>query len=364
MTPLILVKHYLSVPINFFNARIPSMIMQAQIGKVIPENPFFLAPMEAVNCASFRVLCRRRGASAVYTDMIDADIFMEDAMKSGKESAVKRFVNPQSEEAPLAVQLGGAKIDNLCSAAEILQNHAAFIDYNAGCPLSYMLGKKGGVYLSKHPDQLYKIIKAMRLAITIPFTVKIRAGWDDATKNAPEVAKQLELLGVDAIAIHPRTRKQLYSERADWPLARKVKESVKVPVILSGDVTNTYMAHMAFLHTKCDFMMCARGAKNNPSLFSHLDRYWKGKREQPQKPLTLYDKKEGEPQKDFEEFLRLYSQRESRNSLTEIRDHALWTSRECANSDSVKQQLMSARDADEILSIIKRISFNRRMYSS
>lgn len=328
----------------------------ARIKNIMPDNPFFLAPMEAVNCASFRVLCKRRGASIVYTDMIDADIFIERVAQDGEEEAIRQLINPQNDERPLAVQLGGGKLETLQTAVRIIEPHADLIDFNVGCPLSYMLGKKGGVYFQKHPDQLQKIIKGLREAITIPFTVKIRAGWDDESINAVEIATMLEEEGVDAVAVHPRTRKQRYRERADWPLVRAVKEAINIPVILSGDVTNAYMAHMAFAHTKCDFIMCARGAKANPSLFKELSDYWKT-RQQPERPETTYVKTANQARSDMQEFIELYKERENRYRLSEIKDHALWTATQCNKNSRISQEILSAHDEQALFRIFDALTF-------
>ena len=326
------------------------------------ENPFFLAPMEAVNCTSFRLLCKKRGAGLVFTDMIDADIFIDSVNEIGTEEAIKKYVNPLEQERPLCIQIGGGKIETLVKTANILSSYCDMIDYNVGCPLGYMLGKKGGVYLMKHPNILEKIVKELRENISLPFSVKIRSGWDEKSINAIEVSKMLERLGVDAITIHGRTRKQLYKRRADWQLVRKIKEDAKIPIILSGDVTNSYMAHMAFMHTKCDFIMVARGAMNNPSIFKSLNQYYKEYKEkgiEPAKPFTTYEKRKEDVVKDFEEFLELYNKIEQRYKFSELQDHAIWSVREAKNNTELKQEIINSKTEQELKEIVMRSVYSK-----
>ncbi len=326
-----------------------------KIGNLEIENPFILAPMEAVNCASFRLLCKRRGAGLVFTDMIDADIFMKSVIENGEKSTLLKYVNPQQDERPLCIQIGGGKIETLVETCKIISKHCDMIDFNIGCPLGYMLGKKGGVYLMKHPNMLEKIVRELRSNISLPFSVKMRSGWDEGNVNALEIALMLEKLGVDAITIHGRTRKQMYRERADWVLARKIKDSVSIPVILSGDVTNTYMANRAFQHTKCDFLMIARGAMNNPSIFTYLnDDFQKVELE---KPENTYMKVKKDVCRDFEEFLKLYREREVRYKFGELQDHALWSVRESKNVSLLKQEILKAKKEEELIRIVNKSLF-------
>jgi tRNA-dihydrouridine synthase B len=335
--------------------QLPSSILER-----LQKNPFILAPMEAVNCASFRVLCKRRGAEFVFTDMIDADDFVAKANEVGLDEAVKILINPQDEEADsLVIQLGGANLENILFTIRAVAKYAVWIDYNLGCPLTSMLGKKGGVYLMKHPNQLYpKVSAIVGLCDELgkPFSVKLRAGWDEDSLNAVEIAKELEKLGVALVTIHPRTRKQLYKDRANWQLARDVKSALSIPVILSGDVTNAYMAHMAFAHVKCDAIMCARGAKHNPSLFRELKSYY-ATRIQPVKPLELYVKSTHQAQNDFYEWLSLYKSIENRYRLSEIIDHARWTIRGAKNAAALTEELGTVTTEDKIKICVSHLIF-------
>lgn len=329
------------------------------IGSVQPINPFFLAPMEAVNCTSFRILCKRRGASILYTDMIDADVFATYAKEHSVDEAILKFLNPNDEDQPLVIQLGGPNVENLLFTIQHTAKYATWFDYNVGCPLGSMLGKKGGCYLMKHPDQLYK---KMQFLIdeckkhNLPFTVKLRSGWDEKAINAIEIAVTLEKMGVAAIGFHPRTRKQRAQGKADWQLARQLNEAISIPMILSGDVFTAYDAHLAFLHTKCDYIMCARGAKNNPSLFTQLTQYWKTKT-QPIKPIEQYVKTATSVIEDFAEFSELYTTIEQRNNIGELIDHASWYIRGCKNNTELTPFLRIARNLDEITEIVSRVRF-------
>ncbi len=327
-----------------------------KIGDFQPKGKFFLAPMEAVNCASFRLLCKDRGAAVIYTDMIDADKFAEFAKEKSVNEAVKKYVNPQNDEQPLVIQLGSPKAKNILFCVEALKDYCVYFDLNIGCPLGYMLGKKGGCYLMKHTDQLYKLLRTLRENIKKPLTIKIRSGWDENSLNALEIAKEAEKIGIDAITIHGRTKEQGYKDKSDWSVVRKIKQEVKIPVILSGDVFNSFSADKAFNVTKCDYIMLARAAQANPSVFTQLNKWYKDKIITSDK-TTIYNKREVNPTKDFMDFLDYYKKKEGRYSFSELKDHALWTAKECRNNREVTQKIINAKDEQELLTIIRSLYY-------
>ena len=326
-----------------------------KIGKLRLENPFFLAPMDGVNSASFRLLCRKRGASLIYTGLIHADGIVELNKQLGEEEAIKKLINPVKEEKPLAIQLVGKNIDNLKESVNIIEKYADLIDFNAGCPSTNVLANKEGAFFSKHPEQMYKVLSKLREEVKLPFTVKIRSGWDSNSINAVEVAKEIENIGLDGLAIHPRTRKQMYSDKADWKLVKEIKEKVNIPVILSGDVFNVPLTKKAFEVTNTDFIMLGRAARVNPSLFTQVNDFWS--KDEMKIPGKTYGKEYVDPVKDYLEYLEYYKTLENRYSVSELRDHSLWTAVECKNVKEIKRNLMQCQTEEEIVKIIKEMEF-------
>lgn len=323
------------------------------IGKFVPENPFFLAPMQAVNCAAFRVLCKELGAGLVYTDMIDADIFFDYAKETCIKDAITKFINPQPDEQPLAIQLGGAKAESLIFTIKAIESYCALIDFNIGCPLGYMLGKKGGAYFSKHPEQLYKLFTSLRLATKKPLTVKMRSGWDNSLINAVDIAIELEKLGVDGITIHPRTRVQEAKGKADWNIAKKLANVLLIPLILSGDVTNVQNAKLAFEKTNCDYIMLARAAQKNPIIFSDL----KNINTAPIQSNSRYNKDAKKILPAYRRFIALYHERENHYSFRQLQDHTLWFAKECKNNKQVIQEILQATTEEQLDNIMSKLVF-------
>ena len=309
--------------------------------KLFSFNKTILAPMEAVNCASFRVLCKEYGAGLIYTDMIDTKQFLDKLQETKDEQeTIRQIINPQKDEQPLTVQLGSGEPDDVALVTQIVDKYAHQIDLNVGCPLGYMLGRKGGAYMMKHPDKLTKIFSAIVDNATKPVSAKIRSGWSDTEKNAPEIAKQLEHLGASAIAIHARTRKQRYMARADWDMIKRVKESVSVPVIGNGDVLTGARAVTIIGQTKCDAVMIGRGAQGNPHIFTQANNALAGERYE---ETTWREKCTS-----FNKFLQLYEEREHRNKLSELQDHAGWWVNGEKNADTLRAKIRKTKSKEEL----------------
>ena len=309
--------------------------------KLFSNNKTVLAPMEAVNCASFRVLCKRYGAGLIYTDMVDTQQFLSKLKETGsEEETVKHVINPQRDEAPLTIQLGSGEPEDTAQVTQIISKYAAHIDLNVGCPLGHMLGRKGGSYMMKHPDKLRKVFGAIIDNTRVPVTAKIRSGWSDEEQNAPEIAQQLEELGASAIAIHARTRKQRYMARADWEMIKKVKERVSVPVIGNGDVLSGARAVTMLGQTKCDAVMLGRGAQGNPHIFTQTNAAIRGERYEE----TTW----AERCKSFNEFLRLYKEREQRDKLSELQDHAGWWVAGEAKAQELRARIRRAKNKKKL----------------
>src|SRR5512137_1160833 len=154
---------------------------QFKIKNIKFDNPLVLAPMEAVNCTAFRILCRKFGAGLVYTHMIDTDVFMERLKDNNddEKSTIAQLINPREEESPVAIQIVGSDDKKLAFVTDLLNKYADIIDYNASCPKGDILGKKAGAYLVKHPNMLEKHIKTVLDNAKVPVTCKIRSGWDE-----------------------------------------------------------------------------------------------------------------------------------------------------------------------------------------
>ena len=242
------------------------------IGKVKIENPSVLAPMAGVTDLAFRLLAKEMGCGLVVSEMVSAKGLLYENCRT------KELIRIDPRERPTAIQLFGSVPEELAEAARrVAASGADIIDFNMGCPTHKIVRNGEGSALLRFPELAEKILKAMVAAVDIPVTVKIRAGWDENSINAVEIAKRAEQAGVSAIAVHGRTREQFYGGNADWEIIRQVKRAVTIPVIGNGDVRTVHDAERLLLETGCDGVMVGRAACGNIWIFRQIAEYLKEK---------------------------------------------------------------------------------------
>ncbi len=243
------------------------------IRNVTIDPPLILSPMAGVTDVSFRRLVKRRGGVGL---TVSEFISVEGLTRSNPKS--KRQMRFYADERPFAVQIFGGQPARMCMAAEMAEEVGAdILDVNCGCPAPKVVKHGGGSGLLRDHDRLEKILKEIKRAITIPLTIKIRAGYFDHTINAVETAKLAEACGVEHIALHGRTKEQGYRGLANWDLVSQIKEIVRVPVSGSGDITTIEGALARFQETGCDGVLIGRGAMANPWIFRQIEDAVRGR---------------------------------------------------------------------------------------
>lgn len=234
-----------------------------RIGPHALYGPCRLAPMASISNTPFRLVCKEQGSSLTTSEEISAKALVYNSVKT------LDLASYLPEEKPIAIQIFGSEAEILAEAAKILVGQGAdIIDLNMGCPVPKITKTGAGSALMRDPVEAGRIFRTIRAAINVPFTIKIRGGWDDHHLNAPEIAKIAESEGVDSIAVHPRTRSQQYTGHAPWSIIKQVVEAVKIPVTGNGDVKCWDDAYRMLRETGCQSVMIGRGALGNPWIFN------------------------------------------------------------------------------------------------
>ena len=238
------------------------------------DRPLFLAPMEDVTDIGFRQLCKRFGASMVYTEFVSAE-----ALVRSIKSTVNKL-NISDDERPVGIQIYGRDTDAMVEAAKIVEEaHPDVIDLNFGCPVKKVAGKGAGAGMLQNIPLMLDITREVVKAVHTPVTVKTRLGWDSSHLIITDLAEQLQDCGIQALTIHGRTRAQMYTGSADWTLIGEVKRNprIHIPIIGNGDITSPEEAERAFNDYGVDAVMVGRATFGRPWIFKEMRDYLDGR---------------------------------------------------------------------------------------
>lgn len=316
------------------------------IGDVEIKNRIVLAPMAGISNHAYRSIIKEMGCGLIYAEMVS-----DKAICFGNEKTIDMLYMTE-EERPIAQQIFGSDKDSFVKAAKYIEEvmHPDIIDINMGCPVPKVATRaQAGSALLKDPKKVYEIVSAVKNAVSVPVTVKIRSGWDFNSINALEIAKEVERAGASAIAVHPRTRSQGYSGHADWNIIKQVKENVSIPVIGNGDVKNCFDAKKMLDITGCDAVMIGRATLGNPWLIKECVDYLK---DGTLPKIISLEEKKNMIQKHLN---NLKSSKNEKSALLEIRSHIAWYLKGIPNTNEIKNSIFKAKTIQEVEEILKRI---------
>ena len=330
-----------------------------KIGEYELDHGLFLAPLAGVSDRPFRDICRRHGAEYTVSEMVSAKaLCYEQATKRLDKIRTAPLASVYSYELPMAIQLFGSEPEFMARAASLIESgeylgregdaRPIAIDINMGCPVHKVVGNGEGSALMKNPRLAGEIVRAVVKAVNLPVTVKIRAGWDPNSINAPEVAKILEDAGASLIAVHGRTRSQMYAPSSDNKVIAEVKKSVSVPVVGNGDIYSADDAVRMIEETDCDGVMIARGALGNPWIFEEIRARLEGR----EYVFPTAEEKLNEALVQIEQMIK---EKGEFIAVAESRKHLSWYTKGMQGAAGARSAINSAKTFGEMKEILKEL---------
>ena len=316
-----------------------------QIGNVTIESKLALAPMAGVTDAAFRQICAELGAGYTVTELVSAKALCYHDAKTAQ------LLRPFPGEKPFAAQIFGSDVNCMAEAAQmaIEISGADILDINMGCPVGKVVKNGDGSALMRDPEKAARIAEAVVHAVRVPVTVKMRRGWDKGSINAVELSKMLEEVGVSAVAVHGRTRVQMYGGEADWNTIRDVKQAVNIPVIANGDVFSPEAAVRILKFTGADMAMIGRGCFGNPWLFRQSAAALDG-RDIP--PLPPFADRWDTAVRQVELSARFGTER---GAILEARHHLCWYLKGVSHANYYKEKIVQLNTLDELRALSRAI---------
>ena len=323
-----------------------------KIGDIKLNGQVILAPMAGVCNSAYRKICKEMGAALVCAEMVSDKGMIYNSRKT------KEMLYFEEYERPISQQIFGNSKETFVEAAKMVYDimKPDIIDINMGCPVPKVaIRSQAGSALLKNPDLIYEIVSSVVKAVPVPVTVKIRSGWDANSINAVEVAKIVESAGASAITIHPRTRSQLYSGKADLNIIKQVKENVSIPVIGNGDIIDIESAKHMLEYTKCDAIMIGRGVLGNPWLIKQIDTYLKNGK--------IIDKPTYDERIDmcYHHLNYLLKIKNEKVAILEMRSHIAWYIKGMPYHKDIKNLIFKAKTKEEIAEILD--NYRKKLYN-
>jgi tRNA-dihydrouridine synthase B len=313
-----------------------------KFGTVEIDKAVLLAPMEEVTDYPFRKICKRFGADVVYTEFVNAEGLVRNSEKT------KRKMYFTEEERPFGIQIYGASECSMESAAKMAEEvQPDLLDINCGCWVKNVAGHGAGSGLLRDLPKMREIISSVVKSVSLPVTVKTRLGWDASTINIVEVAKMVEDCGASALTIHCRTRSQGHRGEADYSLIPQVKETVKIPIIVNGDITSPQKAKFVFDTTGCDGVMLARAAIGNPWIFCEIKYFLKTENELPQRSL------EEKIEVMVEHLRSSVAYKGERKAIVEFRKYYSGYLHSFSGASVLRMELMKCLEIDEVVETVE-----------